>query len=364
MKFLFLSILLLAIFTTIAYCENIKWYDATALGVSGRSHIHDGYTRLTDDVLPKIKEEKMDMVYGLASHCAGLHVDFTTNADKVTIRYEFNSANHMPHMPLTGSHGVDTYIKYNGKWMYFDTIYPAHDTVPNQKDVFIKGNCINLKDIEFLDFSINLPLYEGVKSMQIGIPEGAEITPIRYLDKKPIVVYGTSITQGGCASRPGTCYTSILRRAVDRDVYNLGFSGSGLLEHLMSEILSSYDPEIIIMDCSTNMAGFSDEEYTERYNYFYKTFRAKHPETPIILMEQPALGNYWAIRTDKDVEKGATLRNIYKNWKKHDKNVYIIHAKDLYGDDYEATVDTIHATDLGFYRMSKPVIKLVKQILK
>ena len=120
MKLMILTSLLFFIFTTLAYCENLKWFKATDLGILGRDHTHDGYNRFTDDVFEKIKAEKMDSVYTLAHNCAGLHIDFSTNAEKLLIKYKVDNTPGIPNMPYSGSHGVDTYIKNNEKWIYFN----------------------------------------------------------------------------------------------------------------------------------------------------------------------------------------------------------------------------------------------------
>ena len=359
-KKILLAIMIIAIAGAL-YAQDFKWIDGTELGVSGRRHIYDGYNRLTSQNLEKVKECESQWVYLHAQQTSGLHIDFTTNATEIKVRYDLNGTGTMPHMPGTGSHGCDIYVKVDGKWRFLYSPYPNLNDGHTEATMFSVQSYPLLKDPEYKTFSINLPLYAGVKNFQIGIPEGSEITPITYLDKRPVVVYGTSITQGGCASRPGMSYTNILRRNIDRDVYNLGFSGSALFEHLMSDIIISMNPSCVIIDPIANMALIP--QFDERYTYFYTNFRAKYPTTPIIFMEQVDFTNYWAIYPGKSPQN-EQVDKLVEEWMKKDKNVYLIKASELYGDDYEASVDSIHATDLGFMRMSKPVIRTVKEALK
>ena len=361
MKKLLFIISLFIIFAVSATAET-KWIEATELGILG-NHSPKSYQRFPEYFYPKLQKENLMNVYWLSYNSAGMHIDFATNATELSIKYELYSTDFMPHMPLTGSMGADTYIKYKGKWHHFDTIYPSKTNVNNEKKVFVKKDAVTLKNEEFITFSINFPLYNSLKNFYIGVNSDAEVKPLDYGDKKPVIIYGTSITQGGCASRPGTCYSNILRRNIDRDVYNLGFSGSGLLEHTLADYLCTTDPEIMIIDSFANMFGLSFDEFKERINYFYSGFRKVHPKTPIIFMEHPKYSNYWAI-LDGEPEQNLWIEEMQKKWSKTDKNVYVIKSKDLYGDDDEATVDNVHATDLGFYRMSKPVIKTVKKLLK
>ena len=335
--------------------QSLKWFEGYDLGVQGRPFIHTGYKRLTEEQIEIMRPISEWMPF-LAACGAGLHIDFTTNSKKLAISYTLASSEHMSHMPLTGSHGMDLYIKLNDKWEYYHSVIPEEKT-----NVYKYIERERLLPEGFISYSLNLPLYQEVTSLKIGIEEDSEIKS-DIIDKKPILVYGTSITQGGCASRPGMAYTNILRRNIDRDVYNLGFSGSGKIEYEMTDILLTYAPEIMIFDPIPNL-NYENSISEDRYVHFYKKFREKYPTTPLILLDDPTF-LYKYTREDKACKFNVTAQGYFKEWSKEDKNLYYIYKDELYGTDGEATVDQCHATDLGFMRMSKPIIKLVKELLK
>ena len=358
MKKIILIIFILLI-ASIAYSDdNIRWIKANEIGILGRANIFDGYHRFTNNDLEALRKENENL-YWLARHSAGLHVDFTTNSRNIWIKYDLATVDIMPHMPLTGSSGVDAYIRINNNWRYFATILPNKSNVSTTNHILNRDSTSTLTASKY-DFSINFPLYNEVVNFEIGIDKNAEIKAISYSDKKPIVIYGSSITQGGCASRPGMAYTNMVRRAINYDVYNLGFSGSGCLENGVSNILANYDSKIMVMDCIANM---NISYLKERFIYFYNTFRKIHKTTPIVFIEQPTFTNSYLYSNDID-PKNAELRKLFKEWNKTDKNIYYIRTDELYGSDFEASVDAIHATDLGFMRMSKPIISKLKEILK
>jgi hypothetical protein len=89
--------------------------------------------------------------------------------------------------------------------------------------------------------------------MKIGVPEDKNFSPLPLNKKKPIVVYGTSIAQGACASRPGMAWTAILGRRMNIPLINLGFSGNGKLEKEMLDLIAEIDAEVYILDCLQNM---------------------------------------------------------------------------------------------------------------
>ncbi|MBQ7256400.1 MAG: hypothetical protein IJS60_01735 [Abditibacteriota bacterium] len=338
---------------------TLQWIEGYDLGVQGRPYNLKNYHRLTDEQIEIMTPDKECVPYlsvpNLSTYGAGLHIDFTTNSRTLDFSYTILNTNPLIHMPLTGSHGMDLYIKEKGKWEYYDSILPEYKTHVYKHIVLEK-----LVPEGYNSFSLNFPIYIEVTSVKIGIDKGCEIKA-DLLTKKPVVVYGTSITQGGCASRPGMTYTNILRRNIDRDVYNLGFSGSGKIEYEMTDILLTYDPEIMIFDPIANLSN--DKSSEERYVHFYTKFREKYPTTPLILLDDPTF--LYRYNTDSgQCPINETVQKHFNEWSKTDKNLYYIYKDELYGTDGEATVDRIHATDLGFMRMSKPIIKMVKSLLK
>ena len=355
-----LFVIVLFIFLSVFANAETKWINVKELGISGRYNVHDGYARLTDAEREKIKESGMSDVYNLSAQGSGLHVDFLTDSEKISVRY---TRVHyiMDHMAMAGSGGMDLYIKYNNKWNYAQTLRLPNQEPTYSGELFNKKGTVLSKD--FVEYSINLPLYNAVTEMEIGIDENATIKPVLYDENNAVLVYGSSITQGGCASRPGSSYSNILRRAIDRDVINWGFSGSGKLENTIADIITSHECSLLIMDCVPNMTELDLKEFEARFRYFYAKYRKAHPTTPILFIEHPVYTNFWLYNFE-DKEQNLILRDLFNEWSKTDKNIYKIKSTELYGTDREATVDGTHATDLGFYRMSRPIIKQVKSILK
>jgi hypothetical protein len=144
------------------------------------------------------------------------------------------------------------------------------------------------------EYLLYLPLYNGVSSVEIGIPKESSLSqgPVRSADRqKPIVFYGTSITQGGCASRPGMVHTAIVGRWFDRPVINLGFSGNGRMEPEVAQLLAELDPVVYVIDCLPNMDAKQVEERTEP---LVRTLLKAHPQTPVLLVEDRTYANAWA----------------------------------------------------------------------
>ena len=204
------------------------WYDCKDLVVEGKGWVD---TQSFYDRLPAKAEGKVTpSVWGLSHHSAGLCVRFTADAPSLQVRWTLLPRGDlsMPHMPATGVSGVDLYSKdKSGRWYFVANGRPA-----------AVANTARFSPPPGQPCLLYLPLYNGVTSVEIGIPKGSTISvpdAAAIKQRKPIVFYGTSITQGGCASRPGMAFTAIVGRQLDTPVINLGFSGSGKMEPAMAE---------------------------------------------------------------------------------------------------------------------------------
>ena len=250
-------------------------------------------------------------------------------------------------MPSTGVSGVDLYGRNEtGRWRFIGNASPKGQITTASFDVK-PGN----------DNILYLPLYNGIKSIEIGIPKDKTIAipkPSAREQCKPIVFYGTSITQGGCASRPGLAAPSIVGRELDVPVINLGFSANGKMEPEMANLIAELDPSIYVIDCLWNT---SIHELKARAEPFIRILRKAHPSTPILLVEDSSFKN---IATDK----GNFLRTVYdKLTKEGFKDIYILSNKDMIGDDFEGTVDGCHLNDLGMMRQATVLINALAPIL-
>jgi len=195
-----------------------------------------------------------------------------------------------------------------------------------------------------------LPLYDGVKSIEVGIDSNSVIErPIKN-SRRSIIFYGTSITQGGCASRPGMAHTNIISRKLNIDCINFGFSGNGTMEQPINELISEFNPLFYVIECLPNMTV---EQVTDRTIPLVKTIREKHPETPIIFVENFIYESSVLNIVNKASvnEKNAALKTEYtKMLEGGFNNIFYISSENATGEDHEGTVDGVHFTDLGFIR--------------
>ncbi|MCY3017496.1 MAG: SGNH/GDSL hydrolase family protein [Planctomycetota bacterium] len=288
-------------------------------------------------------------VWSLGGNSTGLCAHFATDANSFKVRWTLTSANlAMPHMPATGASGIDLYGREGGGgWTWIANGRPGGVT----NTASFGG--VPGKPAECL---LYLPLYNGVSALEISLPPGTTLqaVPAKADRAKPIVFYGTSITQGGCASRPGLAYTSLIGRRLDWPVVNLGFSGSGKMELEMAGLIAELDARILVLDCLWNM---SPEQVDERVEPFIQVLRKKHADTPILLVEDST------VRARTPTTKGARLKAIYDRLSPADKNLHFLSAKDLLGTDAEGTVDGCHPNDIGMLRHADAMTPVLRKIL-
>ena len=265
------------------YCASISSQEINQTKFYGKEYfliegtiVEDHLKESPYDRLPvSYKELVRTPVWNLSKSSAGISIRFWTNTSNLKVKWEVMNDFSMDHMPDTGIKGVDLYFRNEGKWQYINTGRP--------KGFFNEYTLIENMEIGMREFKIFLPLYDGVKNIEIGIdPKSVIKKPSKNLIK-PIIFYGTSITQGGCASRPGMAHTNIISRQLDIDVVNFGFSGNGLMEQPIAELISSVEPSLYIIECMPNM--IKPEFVTERTIPLVKTIREKNPDTPIIFVD-------------------------------------------------------------------------------
>ena len=311
------------------------------------------YVRLPDS-LQKISRAPL---WELGKNSAGLNIRFSSNSTTIAAKWSVLLQRNMNHMTPTGIRGLDLYSLEGDKWVFVGSGRPGST----------KTNCmtiVNNMEPKTREYMLYLSLYDGVTDLEIGIDSTATLNqPAVNLPRreKPIVFYGTSILQGGCASRPGMAHTNILSRWLNRETINLGFSGNALLDLEIAPVIAGVDAGMFVLDFVPNA---SVKQMNERMIAFYKIIRAKHPKTPILFVEDP---RYPKARLDlhmkKEVaDKNETLCKLYKQLKKEgEKNIYFLSSKKIIGLDNEATVDGIHFTDLGFMRYAKVLYPILKK---
>ena len=263
-------------------------------------------------------------------------------------------------MTDTGTKGLDLYALQDGEWRHVCSAQP-------------QGKKSERAVIRYMDpiereYMLYLSLYDGVSSLEIGVDKGASLD-MPAVDspssERPVVMYGSSILQGGCANRPGMAHTNILSRRIGREVINLGFSGNALLDMEIAELMASVEtPGLYVLDYVPNASAKSIDEIGEQ---FFRVIRDAHPDVPVIFVEDPifphsAFDN--AIRKEI-AEKNAAQKRLYARLRKAgEKRIYYVGAEGMIGDDGEATVDGIHFTDLGAMRYVEHLLPIVKKALR
>ena len=328
---------------------GLVWYsaDEAPFKVYGLLRDKDGYMRIPREVA----EATSAKVAALYRNTSGGRVKFSTTSKRIAIRAGMHSICRMSHMAHAGIHGFDMYVD----GVFTKTFIPPRDIESGyEADMMLSGD--GKKEI-----LINMPLYNGVLDLMIGLEEGCEVSaPVGYKYEKPVVFYGSSITQGGCASRPGTSYQGVLSRALDFNFINLGFSGSGKAEPAISEYMASLDMSVFVMDYDHNAPNV--EYLAATHSRLFNTIRSAQPELPIIIMSRP---KYYL--TDAELQRRAIIKATYDAAiAAGDKNVYYIDGQTLMSPEIrnEGTVDNCHPTDLGFFSMAMRIMPVLKEVLE
>ena len=313
-----------------------------------------------------------DSVWHLSHHSAGICVRFATDATAIWARWKLAEKGTvgaeelwMNHMAAAGVSGLDLYL-----WddeLVWRWVGVGRPTGRENCTELVAGLREGMKG-----YRLYLPLYNAVESVQIGVARGATLQARRRQPIKPpprVVYYGTSITQGGCASRPGMAYTSIVGRRVENELgcevetINLGFSGSGRAEIEMADFVGEIDATVYVIDCMGNVG--SPEEIA-RVEPFVRRVRQLRPQKAMVLAELAYFTHSSHVdKVYREIKaKNMYLRDLYERltaegWKK----LYYVEGTNLFGSDGEATVDGVHPTDLGFSRMAEIFAPIVQRAI-
>ena len=343
-----------------ADADGIVWFDPREepFGLVGFEWIKQDsvYRRLPVHPDWEIREA----VNQLANHTAGGQIRFKTNSKKIMIRVKLRERSGMYHMPSTGQSGFDLYIDNNGVQRYVKTTRFPHDSIRYQVELY------NSDDNQTGSFTINFPLYNGVNLLQIGLEEGARLeSPDPFNNPGKFVIYGTSITQGGCVCRPGMAYSNILSRKLGVQFVNLGFSGNGrgepALAHLINQISGT---SFIILDYEAN----ANETIMNTLGPFVDILREKHPDMPVLIMSKTRYARasdgstaYKLLMDNRDFQKNL----VAERKKAGDMHIYFLDGSIVLGNDYdECTVDGVHPSDLGSLRIAAALFSAIEYILK
>ena len=218
------------------------------------------------------------------------------------------------------------------------------------------------------DYNLYLPLYNAVQWMEIGVPVENTLSATPTDDQKPVLVYGTSIAQGGCASRPAMGWTSIVQRGLDRPVINLAFSGNGRLESEVIALINEIDASMYILDCLPNLTNaeqYPDDELRKRIRESVLTLRKSHPESPILLAahagyseDQVTRSRFESVNRVNRIQK----EEFEKLRKEGVRLLYFLSQDDI-NMCMDCTVDGTHQTDLGMQYYADAYLKKIGKIL-
>lgn len=348
--------------------SGIVWYDArnsqlfNLCGTKG-----DDFNRFTNQQFEELKS--LEDVCFLAHHSSGLQLKFKTNSLKIFIEVDLIAPHDMDHMPATGQCGFDIYC-------YDEEVkkYVLHNTTRFKRHLTHYKSALSVfhyfTDVDKMrSYIINFPLYQGVKSVKIGLCDGATTIPEYYGKNGLIVHYGTSIAQGGCVSRPGMMYTNMLSRTLDTEFLNFGFSGCAMCEASLGEALGKIENQkLFIIDAEAN-AGCTDI-MEKRLEEFINAYKLNSPNVPIILVTR------CKFNFDHFDEHRIKLNKFYidftkalvQKYRSLGHKMYFLDGSDYFSNqelDYsEFTVDGVHPTDFGTYLIYKSYLKKIKEVLE
>lgn len=339
--------------------KELCWYAGTLFPVEGQgwTDLEHRYDRLPARARAMVRAQLWD----LSRNSAGLCVRFVTDASEISLHWRLSDARlAMEHMPATGVSGIDLYTRDGADWRWAGLARPMQPGENRQR--LIKN--IPSGPHEYL---LYLPFYNGIESFDIGVNADASVwqaPPNEESQSKPIVFYGTSITQGGCASRPGMAYPAILGRRLHRPTINLGFASNGTMDLELGELMSEVDAAAYVIDCLPNM---NREMVEQRTAPLVWRLRQAHPQTPIVLVEGIEPRNAWFLTQNRDTMNAmnAALCAVYEQLRAEGvRHLYYVTNKHLLGRSSDTAVDGIHPSDWGFECYADALMPTLKKAVK
>ena len=331
--------------------DDIVFYDTKnePFAIYGVFFEGDRYRRLPESVAKEVSAG----VYGLHTNTAGGRVRFMTDSPYVAIHAKMPAVHKMPHFPFSGSIGLDLYVYWDGKERFYEGIIPPFDVTDGYEGI------VRFETAEMREITINFPLYSDLSDLYIGVREGSQILAASpYRDLKPIVYYGSSITQGGCASRPGNAYEAIIGRRLNVDHVNLGFSGNALAEVAIAEYIKGLPMSVFVYDYDHNSPNA--DFLAKTHERMFRIIREANPDLPIVILSRPKCR-----LLEEEKRRLEVVKQTYRNAiARGDKNVYFITGAGLMamcGDD--GVIDRCHPSDLGFYSMATVLGDVLEKIV-
>ncbi len=356
-----ISTLIVATAILSASADELRWHKTDNLPLLGKA-VDDActsgrYQRIPDSLLQTVRGGALS---GLGRNSAGMALRFASNSPRIDVKWHSPFKTLMNHQTPTGSRGLDLYtLQPDGTWTFVNSARPdinGHNT---------SANVISNMEPQMREYLLYLPLYDGVDSLFIGTtPDAVFSLPSVAMPVagKPIIMYGTSILQGGCANRAGMAHTNILERRLNREVINLGFSGNGQLDLEIARVIAAVpDPGLIVLDFVPNV---NEEQIDTLMIPFFEIIRSAHPDVPFLFVEDPYFPH---LRFDNAARNQVNTRNAmmkerYEKLAARYNNLHYLSNHNIIGIDNEATVDGIHFTDLGFLRFADILEPIIRRI--
>ena len=344
--------------------DGFRYEDATHFSIINRGweNTRTPYTRMP----AYMKDSCRDNQWWLYQHSAGIAIRFATNSRRIAAQYNLTNNFHMQHMAMTGIKGTDLYYlnEDRGRWEYVNTARPQEKN--NIADSIQSKMYVENLDGEMHEYMIYLPLYDGINWFQIGVDSTAVLTQPRVQNPRQgkIVFYGTSILQGGCASRTGMVSTSMIQRDYNLQCVNLATSGEGKMDFPIARAMATIEDAVcFVLDPVPNCTEMMCDTLTYR---FVKILRDLRPDVPIIMVEGITYpyARHNSFFGDYLPKKNAAFRKNYERLKAENPNgLYYVPTDGLVGPDMEGTVDGIHLTDYGFRAYADILEIYIKQAL-
>ncbi len=331
---------------------DVEWYDIRKAPFKIYGLMDDGtqFFRMPLDIAEKVNSG----VNTLNKYTSGGRVRFATDSPFVALLVEQPKFGVMTHMTVLGSAGFDLYCDEGKNKGFVGSFKPDYY---NQKTSCVISTAGRewVAGVNF--FTLNFPLYSAINNVYIGVKKGSVVSEGKaYEDQLPIVYYGSSITQGGCASRPGTCYQNLICTQNNIDYINLGFSGSARGEDIMAEYIATLPMSVFVYDYDHNAPNANHLKAT--HERFLRIIREKNPHIPVIMLSKPTLN----INDGQDFQRREIILETYNKLKSEgDNNVYFIDGFEMLKGEFsnECLVDYCHPTDFGFVRMASAILKIL-----
>ena len=354
--------------TTFVAPSDIEWFSVRELPFSLHGIFYSEEEGLFRRLPKDVADATSEGVSLLSKHTAGGRVRFETDSPYVAIHAEEPFEAPLSHMTVVGKCGFSVFSNNT----FSETVMPSYSQIIAADPALGGNGTIVFDGIKRPYFAkdgayqaeIYFPLYSAVSDLYIGLKKGSILNaPKEYKHKKPVLFYGSSITQGGCASKPGDDYINRLSRMLDTDYINLGFAGNARAEKVIADYIAEQDASVFVLDYDHNAP--SVEYLRDTHFALYETVRKANPSTPIVMMTLPAINTYQERPVFKP-RREEILNSFKKARLLGDENVYFIDCYGCFGELVRGecgTVDNCHPDSLGFLRMAEALRPTLDKLL-